>query len=844
MKTLQLKQDFYWAGILDKNLRVFDIIMYTEFGTTYNSYILKAGDETILFETAKEKFFGDYRAALSEQLDIAQIDYIVVDHTEPDHAGSIAHIIAENPQAKIIATPTAISFLKNIVNDDFYSIPVKNGDELKIGNKTLQFFLLPNLHWPDTMYTYIKEDKTLVTCDSFGSHYAHEGILRSTVTDTEGYLRATKYYFDNILGPFKQPYMTNALELVHSLDIDMICPGHGPVLDSHIPELLAIYAEWCKIPTNEKTTVVIPYVSAYGYTEQLAEKITEGILEAGDIAVKRYDLVTADAAEVAAEIGAADGILFGTPTILQEALKPIWDLTTGMYPPIHGGKLASAFGSYGWSGEGVPHIIARLKQIHLRVIDGFRVRFKPSERELAEAVSFGYQFGLKLLKGEEKKKPSARGTLVKCLVCGEIFDSSIETCPVCGVGAENFVPVASQDTDFCRNTEERFVILGGGTAALQAAKAIRLRNQTAEITMLSEEKELPYDRPMLTKNLFGAVSGGAIASVSAKWYQENRINLQLESRVAALDAAKKEVILTDGTVYPFDKCIYALGAHSFVPPIKGNDLPQVAVVRSIADVERVNALVQDAKNAVVIGGGVLGLEAAWELRRFGLDVTVLESAPVLMAGKIDAPTVRMLTGIAECKGISILTGVQIAEISGTERVTGVKLAGGETVAADLVIFSTGVRANIAVAQAAGLAADRAVIVNENMETNVAGIYAAGDCAQYAGANIALWPVAQEMGRIAGANAAGEALSYQPEINALSFHGMGTSLYAIGDIGTRAEIPYKTVEIKDEQNQVLRRAYFHHGILCGAILLGDTSRMAEVTAAIQEKKTLKEMLEKV
>ena len=123
-------------------------------------------------------------------------------------------------------------------------------------------------------------------------------------------------------------------------------------------------------------------------------------------------------------------------------------------------------------------------------------------------------------------------------------------------------------------------------------------------------------------------------------YQENRINLQLESRVAALDAEKKEVVLTDGTVYPFDKCIYALGAHSFVPPIKGNDLPQVAVVRSIADVERVNALVQDAKNAVVIGGGVLGLEAAWELRRFGLDVTVLESAPVLMAGKIDAPTVR------------------------------------------------------------------------------------------------------------------------------------------------------------------------------------------------------------
>ena len=311
MKTLQLKQDFYWAGILDKNLRVFDIIMYTEFGTTYNSYILKAGDETILFETAKEKFFGEYRAALSEQLDIAQIDYIVVDHTEPDHAGSIAHIIAENPQAKIIATPTAISFLKNIVNDDFYSIPVKNGDELKIGNKTLQFFLLPNLHWPDTMYTYIKEDKTLVTCDSFGSHYAHEGILRSTVTDTEGYLRATKYYFDNILGPFKQPYMTNALELVHSLDIDMICPGHGPVLDSHIPELLAIYAEWCKIPTNEKTTVVIPYVSAYGYTEQPA--FLNGAIELETLFTPQELLIVIH--KIEAELGRERVIHWGPRTI-------------------------------------------------------------------------------------------------------------------------------------------------------------------------------------------------------------------------------------------------------------------------------------------------------------------------------------------------------------------------------------------------------------------------------------------------------------------------------------------------------------------------------------------------
>lgn len=840
MKTFPLKPDLYWAGILDKDLRVFDIIMYTEFGTTYNSYILKCGDKTVLFETAKAKFYEEYQKTLSETLDITTIDYIVVDHTEPDHAGSIAKVLEANPRAKIIATSVAIGFLKNIVNADFYSIPVKNGDEMKIGNKTLKFFVLPNLHWPDTMYTYIVEDKVLVTCDSFGSHYAHEGILRSTVTDEEGYMRATKYYFDNILGPFKQPYMTKALELVRTLDIDMICPGHGPVLDSHIDELLAIYDEWCKIPKNEKTTVVIPYVSAYGYTTQLAEKITEGIRQAGDIDVKAYDMVTADAAEVSAQIAAADGLLFGTPTILGEALKPIWDLTTSMFPPVHGGKLASAFGSYGWSGEGVPHIIERLKQLRMNVVDGYKVKLKPSEKELTEAVEFGYNFGLKLLRKDAPVKASARSGLVKCLVCGEIFDSSMKTCPVCGVGPENFVPVDSMDTDFRMDTMEKFVILGGGTAALNAAKAIRQRNATASVTMISDENELPYDRPMLTKNMFGAVCNGRIASVDAEWYKENNVTLLLGSKVERIDAGRKEVVLADGSVHPYDKCIYALGSYSFVPPIKGRELDGVTPVRTIADVLKVREFAEGAKSAVVIGGGVLGLEAAWELRKEKLDVTVLEGAPVPMAGKIDAETASLLIDIAAKNGVVIKAGAKIAEISGNGHVDGVLLEGGEKIPADLVIISTGVRANIAVAETAGLITERAVVVNEKMETGVEGIYACGDCAQYNGANIAIWPVASEMGRIAGANAAGEGLPYRPETQGMTFHGMNTMLYAIGDVGTKADAQYKTLEIRDDKKHTLEKYYFINNVICGAILLGDTSKMAAVSEAIKAQKTFKEV----
>lgn len=839
MKAMQLKPDFYWTGVLDKDLRVFDIIMMTEFGTTYNSYLLKCGDKTVLFETAKEKFFDDYLETLSQITEVKSIDYIVVDHTEPDHAGSIKKILDICPRAKVVATPTAIGFLKQIINGDFYSIAVQDGDELKIGNKTLQFRIFPNLHWPDTMYTYIVEDKVLVTCDSFGSHYAHEGILRSTVTDKEGYLRATKYYFDNILGPFKQPYMTDALSAVREMDIDMICPGHGPVLDSNIEELYDIYEQWCQVPTNAKKKVVIPYVSAYGYTGQLAEEIAKGIRDNDDIEVKLYDMVTADANEVLGEIASADGILFGTPTILCEALKPIWDLTTLMFPPIHGGKLASAFGSYGWSGEGVEHIIQRLQQIRLRVVDGFRVRLKPSDTDLVDAYEYGYRFADTLMQ-KLHTKASGRSGLVKCLVCGEVFDASLEICPVCGVGKENFVDVDLEEITYRLDTLEKFVVLGGGTAALNAAQAIRDRNKTASIIMVSEENELPYDRPMLTKNMFGAISGGAIASKECDWYKEQNIDLRLETKVTALDTGRKEVRLEDGTVLPYDKCVYALGSYSFVPPIKGANLDGVTAVRTIADAEKVNRWALSAKHAVVIGGGVLGLEAAWELRKEKLEVTVLEGAPSLLCGKLDDTGAEMLTKIANKNGINIVVGAKIAEITGSDKVDGVLLEDGTKIAADIVIVSTGVRANKELAEAAGLLANRAVMVNDNMQTSDSSVFAAGDCAEYNGANIAIWPVAMEMGRVAGANAVGDSQPYMPQTQGMTMAAMHTSVYSIGDIGIKQDATYKTMEIRDDKKLTLEKYYFLNNALCGVILIGDMSKMKDMTDAVLQKKAFNEI----
>lgn len=839
MKTLELRDGFYWAGIVDDNLRVFDIIMYTEFGTTYNSYVWKAGDKVVLFETAKEKFFDEYLDKLKEIIDVTKIDYLIVDHTEPDHAGSIGRLLEYSPQMKIVATGCAIGFLKEIVNHDFTSIAVKDNQTMEIGGKTLRFLVVPNLHWPDTMYTYIEEEQLLVTCDSFGSHYGFHDVLASKVTDQEGYMRATKYYFDCIIGPFK-PFMLKALDKVRQLDVSMICPGHGPVIDENIDRMYNIYEDWCTVVNpNRKKTVIIPYVSAYGYTKQLAEEISRGIQDSGDIDVRSYDLVEADQDKVLEELGFADGILFGTPTIVGEALKPIWDLTTSIFAGTHGGKLASAFGSYGWSGEGVPHIIERLKQLRMKVVDGLKIRFKPGENNLLDAYEYGYNFGCILQKKENPKKKGSR-TLVKCLVCGEIFDSSMEICPVCGVGKENFVPVDAEESSFRKDTDYFYVILGNGAAGLSAAKAIRERDKTGSVIMISNEAYPTYNRPMLTKSMVAELDAKEILVEPEAWYQENNIHLLLEKEVTGIHTDKKEITLSDGTALKYTKLIYALGSECFVPPIPGTDKPEVVAIRRMSDIEKIEAMLYRVQNVVVIGGGVLGLEAAWELKKSRKQVVVLEAAPQIMGRQLDEGASQMLTDISRSNGIDIHAGVQIASIEGESSVTGVKLADGREFPAELVIVSAGVRANVGAAKNAGLDINRGIVVNADMSTSDENIFACGDCAEYEGINYAIWPQALEQGKVAGANAAGDALTYTTVSAGLSFHGMNTGLYAIGDNGKNPNLIYRTVEFKDMGRKQYEKYYFLNNRLCGAILIGDTSKMAFVTEAVEQKKTFKEM----
>lgn len=837
MSYKELKKDFYWTGVLDKDLRVFDIIMETEFGTTYNSYVLKAEDKVVLFETAKAKFFDSYLESLKKIVDINKIDYIVVNHTEPDHAGSVEKLIDLNPNIKVVGSTVAINFLKNIVNHDFYSLSVKDKESLKIGDKTLRFISVPHLHWPDTMYTYIEEDKTLITCDSFGSHYCLDDIVLSKLTDNEGYMRATKYYFDNIIGPFK-PHMLKALDKIKDIDVDMICTGHGPVIDCRIDEIKETYKKWCTvINPNPRKTVIIPYVSAYGYTKELAYEIEKGIKDSGEIDVRTYDLVESDTQKVLEEIGFADGLLFGTPTIVGEALKPIWDLTTSIFAGTHGGKLASAFGSYGWSGEGVPHIIERLKQLKMKVVDGFRVKFKPGKKDLKDAYEYGFNFGCLLLNKENKKAKNKKSEvqLVKCVVCGEIFDASLDVCPVCGVGRENFIPVSVEESNLKKDTKELFLILGNGAAGINAAKSIRERNKTCSIVMVSNENVVSYNRPMLTKSMIANFDASQLSIYDDEWYKENNITNILNKEILEINPEEKIVTLEGDIKLKYDKCIYALGSESFIPPIPGHDKEGVVSIRKITDTNKINKALPNVKNAVVIGGGVLGLEAAWELRKAKCNVTILELAPSLMTRQLDQKSGEFLANIIKERGINLKVNIKIDSIEGEDSVTGIKLGDGEVIPADLIVLSCGVRPNVSLALSCGIDVNKSLVVNEKMETNKKDIYACGDCAEFKNINYSIWPQAVEMGKVAGANAAGDSLTYETVSAGLSFNGMETSLFAIGDNGKDANKKYKTVEFVDDEKKNYEKYYFVNNRLSGVILIGDTSKLIDLTLAVEENR---------
>jgi len=394
---LDITKDVKWIGIQDFDLRVFDIVMETKYGTTYNSYFINA-DKKVIVETAKEKFKGEFLEKVKSVVDPSKIDYIIHNHTEPDHSGSLKHLLAIAPNATVVGSGQAIKYLTDIVGHAFKFLIVKDGDTLDLGNKKLRFIGAPNLHWPDSIYTYLEEDKLLFTCDSFGAHYCEEKMFDDEVGN---YDDAFKYYFDVILKPFSR-FMLKAIEKIRPLEINAICTGHGPILRSNWKKYVDLSEKYSKefVAANqiENHKALIMYVSAYGFTKEMAYALEKGIKEAGDIKTEVVDIETIDLGELDSKIVGADALLIGCPTLNQNILLPIYKLFAIINPLRDKTKFAASFGSYGWSGEGVKIMDGMLKNLKLTVPkEGLAVKFRPNEEVTNQIIAYGKEFGYEII---------------------------------------------------------------------------------------------------------------------------------------------------------------------------------------------------------------------------------------------------------------------------------------------------------------------------------------------------------------------------------------------------------------------------------------------------------------
>ncbi|HOI87011.1 MAG TPA: FprA family A-type flavoprotein [Lentimicrobium sp.] len=399
-KVLEITPDVSWIGVLDRDIVTFDVVMETLYGTTYNSYFINAEKKAIV-ETTKEKFWNVYEAKIRQVCDPSEIEYIILDHTEPDHSGNLANLLKIAPHATVVGSGNAYRYLKDMFGNDFRFLQVKDGDTLSLGNKTLRFFNAPNLHWPDSIYTWLEEDRVLFTCDSFGAHYCSDAMFDDLV---DNYDDSFKYYFDVILKPFSK-FMLKAIEKIRPLDIATICTGHGPILRKNWKRCVDMSEQWAKetLGNPQANRVFIAYVSAYHNTGALAMGIADGIRQSGDVEVFVADIEKMDAGSIDEQLARSSGVLLGSPTINQNILPQIYQVFALINPIRDRGKLAAAFGSYGWSGEGAGMIESNLKNLKLNVYDkNMFIKFTPDSSELEKAREFGHRFGLALQNATEE----------------------------------------------------------------------------------------------------------------------------------------------------------------------------------------------------------------------------------------------------------------------------------------------------------------------------------------------------------------------------------------------------------------------------------------------------------
>lgn len=378
MEKVELKPGIYWVGGIDWNLRDFHGYM-TPRGSTYNAYLI-VDEKIVLIDTVKHYMFDEMLARISAIVDPAKIDIIVSNHVEMDHSGSLSKLLAIVPNATVVTSPQGEKGLKRHYKKDWNFKVVESGDILNIGKRNLHFVHIPMVHWPDSMITYIPEEKILLSNDAFGQHIATSE--RWDYQNDWGIAReeAAKYYA-NIVLPYGAQ-VKKALEVLWSLEIDIIAPSHGLMWKMNILDILAEYKKWSNHEYENKAIIV--YDTMWGSTEKMANKIAEALYESG-VSVRVYNLKYSDISEIMTHVLTAKYIIVGSPTLNNGMMPTIGAFLTyvkGLKPRK---KIALAFGSYGWSGQAPGMIEEEMKAIGWEVpIEKLKILYVPDENELDE----------------------------------------------------------------------------------------------------------------------------------------------------------------------------------------------------------------------------------------------------------------------------------------------------------------------------------------------------------------------------------------------------------------------------------------------------------------------------